>query len=154
MPGPASTEGDRPPTNSAIQVRSPLPQVFCGSKHLSFQTREICLTQKFDGNFRHTDMSINHATSKKGISAICWGKKRSSSLHCMKGNVAWTNRPYDVIWQMWRHIHISYYAILFYNDTSNLRRYPTRLSLRLEPTEMTEQQCLRPRERWNMRPTG
>ena len=41
-------------------------------------------------------------------------------------------------------IIVLYYAILHYNETSNLRRYLYELNHTSESLEMTEEQCLRP----------
>ena len=102
-------------------------------------------------------MSINHATSKKEFeSAIYWIGKRSSILHYMKRKRSLENRSYDVsILESGNDVIYSYYyAVLQQNLT--LATW-SGISTRYEaygwkPTEMTEEQCFRPSERWNMRP--
>ena len=86
-PGPASSEEDRPPTNSAIRVRFPLPEGPWFETRRGFIFSDASSSRNmFDGNFRHTDMSINHATSKrKRNQRHLLNEKWSSSLHCAKG---------------------------------------------------------------------
>ena len=70
QPGPASTVGERPPTNPAIRVRFPVLL----SRRVTIYRLRIYARPRFIGNKQH---------------AIYWRRKSSLQLSlCMKGNVA------------------------------------------------------------------
>ena len=97
MPGPASTVGDRPPTNSAIRVRFPLkgtkvrpsPRFFLFRRDLRSQT---CLTETT--NYRTS--SSNHATSKKKSNNPIYWRKLVFKSSLYEGERSPENRSYDV----------------------------------------------------------
>ena len=80
-PGPASTEGDRPPTNPEIRVRFPLPK----QMDVSFPPWQLKCRTLIIQNFSGKEIVQRHLLDKK------W----SSSLFCMKRNLP-TNWLYDV----------------------------------------------------------
>ena len=135
MPGPASTVGDRPPTNSAIRVRFPLQEtvvrntpwiyLFRRERHTS---RTLSLTETSD---IRTCQSITQPRKRSQRHLLDWKAVFKSSLY-ERGTWPCKIGPYS--------------TTIFYNTTlATWSGISTRLSLRLEPSEMTEEQCLRPR---------
>ena len=103
------------------------------------------LALKFDGNFRHMDMSINHhATSIR--------KAVATFYYCMKRNVALEIGPMTSHLREW----MTSYTLL----RNSIQRYkqPGAVSYAFKLTagtnRMTEEQCLRPSDRESERERG
>ena len=112
QPGPASTVGDRPPTNPAIRVRFSVVDEFF------FRVRGRHLYA--------TPINSNYSLQRKTINAIYWiSRKRSlHSLAVRKGTYLQIG-PMGRSFKRWASNHTT----LLRNSTnysSNLRRYPTR----------------------------
>jgi len=100
VPGPASTEGDRPPTNPAIRVWFPP----------SPTETDGCFFSPWQQNAR--SIHSNYFSAKrKNLTTPSTGEKRSSSLSLYE-----KERTYKLV--LWRHLecgmmsYLLYYAIL------------------------------------------
>ena len=105
-------------------------------------------------------------TRPRLIQNILFSEKRSTPSTGILGSGLYTLSLYEkertyklALWRQhlreWNDVILLYYAILQYYTTfytSNLKRYLYELNQAAESLEMTEQQCFRPRKRWNMRP--
>ena len=80
MPGPANSEGDRPPTNPAIRVRFPaetdgcfFPAVafnYAGPDHLNYFSAKIVQRHQLD--FSEADFTLSLCSKKEYIDLNKW----------------------------------------------------------------------------------
>ena len=143
-PGPASTEGDRPPTNPAIRVRFPAEtdgcffspwQINARSIHLNYFSAKIVQRHLLDflGSGLYT-LSLYEKGTYLQIGPMGRSFKRWASNHTT----------------LLRNSTI----LLLQNYSSNLWHHHYELNHTAESLEMDEEQCHRPSEKWNMRPIG
>ena len=126
-------------------VRSP-PRILLFRRNLFSRI----FAQMFDGISNYRMSSFNHATSTKkavGTTTTVW-----------RGNITLEIGPMTSLLRnvgQWRHNTLLPNSTLHYKpNTSNLRRHHYEVNHTGESLEMAEERCLRPSERWNMRPTG
>ena len=110
MPGPASTVGDRPPTNSAIRVQFPLEGTKVRPSPRFFLFRRDLSQQGLKETTNYRTSSSSHATSKKkSNNAIYWRKAVfKSSLYEEERSLE--NWSYDVI-----RVRVTSYNLLRYS---------------------------------------